>query len=448
MAENRFTEFREMLRDFLGQARLVDDIDPWQDTDYHQIVSGSYIDGDKTKYLAVPISTWKEFYENCYKQFDEEVGYRTLRFSIDYEISQEKEYPFSEDVLDQLVARISDHIRFHYETVLEAIVPLSNISMSVDKEILLGAAYLCPGGPNSALHQQINRPDAWHDVQELADNCYLRTTTTGDNSSRIRQVEQKTRDALAILRFVVDVPRVSQPEGENSNPAKMVDTWGQNKRTVFYVADGVPDESSAFNIGVGSAFAIWDEKLRYLQEHSGLDHINFHFNRSTLSPISGRVTQAIQIYDNAVRSGQDWLAFYQYVISIECAIPANAQNKGKFAKCIHQTIYYGGHFRGGDNIPRVDGEKNIEYWGRFVSHTLQGIDKLYIDRNTIVHGSMLDTRSFQMTPEKLRRIRIIAYNVICSVARLAIEFDWYWLPDGQKWYKKPIPSPTYFGDTG
>jgi len=445
MSESKFTEFREMLRDFLGQAQLVDDIDPWGDTDYYQIVSRSYTDGDETKYLAVPIPTWKKFYKNSYELFDGEIGYSTLRFSIAYEISQEKEYPFSEDVLDQLLARISDHIRFHYETVLEALVPLSNISMSVDKELLLGAAHLCPGGPNSALHKQINRPDAWDNIQELADNCYLRTTTTGDNSSRIRQVEQKTRDALAILRFVVDVPRGPEPEGKNSNPAEMVDVWGENKRTVFYILDSAPDENSAFNIGVGSAFAIWDKKLQDLQESSGLDHINFHFNRPE-SLISSRIIQAIQIYDSAIRSGQDWMALYRYVVCTECAIPVTAQKHDEFARRVEQTIYYGGHFRGGDKLPRFDGESNLEYWKRFVSHTLQGVEEFYKDRNRILHGSMANAPSVQITPEKLRKIRVIAYNVIRTVARLAIEFDWYSLPDGKKWYQNPIPSPTFFGD--
>ena len=442
MAENKFTDFRQMLREFLSKAELMAGIEPWRDPRYRQVVQGSYADGDETKYLLVPAPIWQEFCDDIFQLLEGRIRQKWLGLWIGFEIAEVKEYPFPDHIREQLLDRITERTKAEYETVMEAVVPISNISMTVDEEIQLGPAYLCPGGPNSALYRQAQRPDARNDLQELAENCFLRITTYGDSDNRIEQVEQKTFDALAVLRFVV--PWHSLPEDKISNDASMVDVWGQNKRSVFYFADST-GKYVGFNIGIGNHCSIWDEKLQYMQKVCGLDDVNFHFNRLQ-SPISRRVIQAIQIYDNALRSDQDWLAFYQYVISIECAIPANAQNKGKFAQCIQQTIYYGGHFRGGDNIPRIEGESNTEYWNRFVSHILQGIGKFYIDRNTIVHGSMLDNGSFQMTLEKLRRIRVIAYNVIRSVARLAIEFKWYSPQDSKKWYKKPIPSPKYFGD--
>jgi hypothetical protein len=133
------------------------------------------------------------------------------------------------------------------------------------------------------------------------ENCYFRFQVTGDDESRLRQVEQETEKALMVLRFVT--MWLSKTEGTRRikyNPATYTSVREQGKRYVVYHKLDEPDGRPGYHSDFSSFFAFRKNEIDIALNHYGLENLNYHF-ANVDNPVSRRIVRALELYDSGRR---------------------------------------------------------------------------------------------------------------------------------------------------
>ena len=455
MEENmkRKQELESATREYLSQAEIYPMPDSWKlaQTGDYVFVFGlrtfSKHDDPESYCFLAPEAAERTLIDTVDNLFDSQISPATVRSSLQTAINVIHEntkfiFPFETNEQEQqYLDKIYESLNFHYERQYDAIVPMYQLECADGVEFPLANAVLYSGGQRSLLAGLVNDDTNgfFESDKNRIENCsFLKFPVTGDNASRLENVERETERALQVLRFIYPW---FEKDGKSYNPAHGVSTWKHSDRVIVY--DRTPETrvlspwNSAKPNGIHGTQRISAELLSDAQEVYGLDDINYHFQNSDCNPVSKRICRALSFYDNATLTFDVDVAFSNLIISVDILLPAD--NKVKLTLNLKTLIEHAKHYTGEMNLNEELADSESTCWPERVQLTTIDFENFYRFRSDIVHGNQQYSYSF--TDKDLKKARQIAHNAIRAYAYLARIFHWQSDNEAKSWFKAPCKPP-------
>lgn len=436
-------EFSKALFIFLNSAELHLFLKTDKLTDnaqYHNIcfMKVYYKENSKEPYqLLVPLKSWHDFLIELGRIFDNKINRKLTGRLISEIVCKLEEFPFTESNLKRCAEEIFTQLWKHYELIAEALVPLYNIEFLVDKEIQLANAALCPGTCDSIFSQKVNHPDFSLLEARSDDNCFLRIEVSGDDESRLSQVEAEVKNSLIVLRFVT-MFRTNRENAKHFkyNPASVVAMRPRGELLILYHKPDEISERPGYFKSYPDRFYIDDNSVKIAYESYGLEDLNYHFGNSD-NPVSRRIIRALELYDSGINTLGNWQSLYRYVVAINVVIPKSGSGGKEIVPKLTTLIQYRGQYIG--SMKRGDSTSPEELsWEELVRNTTEPFKKFYTLRGKILHGNLPIE---DVSEDDLEYARTLAHNAIRAMAFLARQFNWQDDKEVETWFKSPDYPP-------
>jgi len=433
--KNRKQELESAIEVYLGQADLHPISDSWDlahNGDYVFVFgmsSFSNQDDPETYYFLAPQDAERNLIDEVDRLFDSKVSPATVRGSLQGAINLIHEntkfvFPFeTDDQKQQYLDKMYELLNFHYESQYDAIVPMYQLECVDGVVFPLANAVLYSGGQRSLLAGLIYDEDMslFEEDKIRIENCsFLKFPVTGDNQSRLEQVESEVEQALQVLRFVFPW---FEKDGKPYNRAHGVTMWKQLARTIIYQPLSPTDYHCSWGSeipnGIRGTLALSPELFGNAKEFYGLDDINYHCQNSDRNPVSKRICRSLSFYDNATLTSDVDVAYSNLIISIDILLPAD--NKVKLTLYLKTLIEHAKYYTGKMNLNEELADPKSTCWPERVQLTTVDFENSYRIRNDLVHGNQQYSYSF--TDKDLEKARQIAQNTIRTYAHLARGFN-------------------------
>jgi hypothetical protein len=400
-------------------------------------------DGTETPHnLLVPISAWLEFLKQIDRIFESKINGKLANRVIDqvvYELNTFP-FPFDNDTLEECSNAVFEILLQHFELQVEALVPLYNIRSFDVLEIPLANTVLHSGHSSSLLANKISHPDIGQDLSSLRENCFLCVQATGDDESRLAQVEYESEQALKVLRFVTMWQYITKGNKQiRVNRATSVTTRQMNRRYTLYHKRNAPADRPAWHSDCPEPLILRKQSVDLARQHFGLDDLNYHYQNID-NPNSERVHRALELYDSGTRALTKWQALYRYVVSINVALPTSSSSRNELAKHLKILIKYGGNYVGTIKKDGSLSDPDTATWDELAKMAAEPFSQFYILRDKILHGNLMSDNEF--SDEDLENARSLAHNAVRLSARVARELQWQTYREAKNWFKSPSYSPS------
>ncbi len=388
-------------------------------------------------YFLVPADAELKLMGKIDKIFNSQVGPRTVRSQLNRTVEEIGEFPFSTNEKEEKFNdKLFKLLNFHFERQYDAIVPLYQIECSV--KFPLANAVLHPSGSQSELSQIAN--DATNsfrdDDKAQIENCsFLKFRVTGDNDSRLKQVDEETQQALQVLRYIYPW---SERDGKAYNVSHGVSMWKQSWRTILFQSASSKDSSVPWSSGIppGILHPLSEEIFSYANEWLSLDEVNFHFGNRGRNTVSQRFCRAFQYFDIASQSAEADIALANYIICIDILLPSG--NAEELTENLMPLIEKGGRYEGKMILNEDLSDPNSTEWAERVRLTVSKYKDFYNIRNKVVHGN---TMRDAVSHSDVKQARQIAKSAIRAYAHLARAFNWQTDKEAKDWFKNPCKPP-------
>ncbi len=435
----RKQELESALNQYLHQAKehpILDSLDLVKTGDYAYVFGMSAFDDAENEdlvYFLVPIEAEIKLLNRIDCVFNSQVSPRTVRNSLSRTIQEIGVFPLSTDEQVQLFnEEVFKRLNFHFERQYDAIVPLYQIECSV--EFPLANSVLHPGGERSET-TQIAKDDTskLHDTdRKQIENCsYLKFRVTGDNDSRLKQVEEETQQALQVLRYLYPW---FEKDGKPYNSSHAVSTWKQSARTILYqrvLPNKLPTLWDS-RIPEGIFQPLNDEFLSDVKKYLLLEELNFHFRNRDRNPVSQRFCRAFKYYEIASLLSDADVALANFTICVDILLPSG--NAKELTKYLISLIENGDLYEGKMTLDEQLSDPDKTGWPERVRLTVSDYKAFYIIRDKVVHGN---TMSDIVSDMQVKKSRQIAKNAIRAYAKLSWAFNWQSDKEAKNWFKHP-----------
>lgn len=400
-----------------------------------------YKEGDETPYrFLVPTSAWLEFLERIDQIFASRVNGKLAHRAIDQVICELAAFPFNDDTLEEYSNAVFEILLRHFELQIEALVPLYNIRCEGVFEMPLANTVLHSGHSGSLLANKISHLDIGRDLSELRDNCFLCIQVTGDNESRLAQVELETEQALKVLRFITMWHSTTKGNKRKKvNPANFVTARKTEARQILYHRPDVPTSRPGLHSDIENPLNLGKQGVELAQQYLGLDDLNYHY-QNIENPISDRVRRALELYDSGTRALTNWQALYRYVASINVALPTSSSRGNELEKHLETIIKYGGHYVGTMKKDDTLSDPDTTTWDEMVKKTAEPFTQFYMLRGKILHGNPMSED--ELSDTDVEDARVLAHNGVRLLAKLAREFQWENYKEAKNWFNSPSYPPS------
>ena len=402
-----------------------------------------YKDEDKKPYrLLVPTDAWHELLREVDQIFESKIKGKLTHRAIDRTICELQEFPFSEETLIQHSKDIFAMLWWHFELQVEALVPLYNIRCTGHLELPLANTVLYSGNSESILARKASHPDlrGYGGEADVKDNSFLCIPVTGDDESRLAQVELESEQALKVLRFVTFWQSATKGNKRTKvNLANFVSLWKTDTRRIFYHKPDESDDRTGLYSDIQSKLVIDERDVDAARQHLGLDDINYHYQNPD-NPSSDRVRRALELYDSGTRALTNWQALYRYVACINVALPTSSSQGKELAQHLETLIKYGGNYIGTMKKDSSLSDPNTTTWDSMVRMTAEPFAQFYMLRGKILHGNPMSDDEISDTD--IEDVRILAHNAVRLLAKVSREFQWQNYKEAKNWFKTPDYPPS------
>jgi len=204
-----------------------------------------YKDGeDKAPHqLVITKASKLKLLDSVAATFEGKVGQKLVERIIENSLCQFAKYPLPQELVDKYVEEIITSILAHYQLNAEALVPLYNISIEFNTEIILANSILCTGSSDSLYAQKLSHSKVEKYISVSKDNHFLRISVSGDEENRARQVESEVEKSLSVLRFITMWrSRIEGAKYVIYNPARVVNIREDGERFILYHKPEEPEK--------------------------------------------------------------------------------------------------------------------------------------------------------------------------------------------------------------
>ena len=399
-----------------------------------------YKEGDKTPHrLLVPTVAWLTFLQQIQLVFDSKINGKLVNRAIDHVICGMSEFPLTNEQLKTYGDEIFQVLWRNYESTAEALVPLYNLYTRDRIEIPLARTMFNSGDEESILAKRAKHEDIPHTLSEIADHSFLKIQVSGDNESKLAQVEFEAEQALKVLRFITiwQTTTVGTTRIRFNSASYVTIREAGMRRIIYHNPDRLDLRPGLFGDREKS-MNLSNKDLDNARKYYGLDDINYHFGEAS-NPISERVIKSLELYDSGTRALTDWQALYRYVAAINVALPTSSSSGEDLAKLLETLIKYGGSYVG-KMVTDDTADSDIVTWEEIVKGTAEPFKRFYTLRGKILHGNEL--REDDISDADVEGARVLAHNAVRLLAKLAREFKWQTYKEAKKWFSLPSHPPS------
>lgn len=444
---NKEIRFQEALLAYLRQAdmqTMCKEIELTRDGKYRNLcfMKTFYKDEDKKPYrLLVPTDAWHELLQEVDQIFESKINAKLTHRAIDQTICELKEFPFSGETLSQYSKDIFAILWGHFELQVEAIVPLYNIRCTCSLELPLANSVLYSGNSDSLLARKASHPDLLSSGyrSNVKNNNFLCIPVTGDDESRLAQVEFESEQALKVLRFITLWQSTTIGNRQTKiNTANFVSMWKTKTRIIFYHKPEELYGRPGFISNEQRELQLDKEDVD-IASNLGLDDINYHYQNPD-NPSSDRVRRALELYDSGTRALTKWQSLYRYVACINVALPTSSSRGSELAKYLETLIKYGGNYIGTMKKNSTQSDSDTITWDEMVTMTTQPFSKFYELRSKILHGNPIS--DYEISDTDIEDVRVLAHNAVRLLAKVSREFQWQTYKEAKNWFKTPDYPPS------
>ena len=445
----RKQELESALKEYLSQAEMHPMSDAWKlpfSGDYALVfgLTQFYAEDDPDEaycYLA-PEADERKPMRKVDSLFESLVSPATVRNSLQSPLlftdqNTEFIFPFETDEQEQqYLDKIYEMLNYHSKKQYDALVPMYQLECAEGIEFPLANGVLCSGGERSRLASIANgkRSHVKDSDRKQINLCsFLKIPVTGDNASRLEQVEYEADRALQVLRFIY--PWLEK-DGKTYNPAHAVSMWKHSDRVICYDRSSSTSDNASWHgempNGISAGRQISAELLNDANKYYYLDSMNYHFQNQDLNQVSRRFCRAFNFYDIATRISDADVALTNFAICVDILLPPG---KGwELTDCLISLIDKGGIYGGKMTLNEQLPDPAETKWQERVKLTVSDYKAFYIVRNMVVHGNTMKDSASDMQVKKARQI---AHNAIRAYAKLSRVFNWQSDKEAKQWFKQP-----------
>lgn len=397
---------------------------------------------NKSYRLLVPMDAWHELLREVDKIFASKINQKLVQRAINHIICGLREFPFRDETLNQFCEDIYSILSNHSELQFEAIIPLYNIFCTDQLELSLANTTLHSGHSASLLAKKVSHPDLldYEDHSDISNNSFLCIRVTGDEGSRLSQVELESEQALKVLRFITFWQfTTTGNKPKKFNPANVVSIRKTDARKIFYHQPNEPDKMPLWHADIKPPLYFNKKDIADADKHFGLNDINYHCNNvANSNSFSNRVLRALDLYDSGTRALTTWQALYRYVACINVALPTSGSKGDEIKKHLKTLIKNGGNYIGtlkkDAALPTVDVE--ILDWDSIVRTAADPFSKFYKLRSQILHGNSMTDDDMSMIDGDIEYVRQLAHNTVRLIAKVSRKCNWKNDKEAKNWFEQ------------